>query len=66
MARQGRSKPFVWSTVYLVIMVGVIALATAVSVPSLFWKKCPKCGRRNSLDARTCKHCNAALPDDEP
>ena len=53
------------STIYLVIMVGIIALVTAVSVPSLFWKKCPACGKHNHLDAETCKACGAEFPEGE-
>jgi hypothetical protein len=45
-------------------MVGVIVLVTAISVPSLFWKKCSACGARNALDARACKQCHAPFPDE--
>jgi ribosomal protein L40E len=51
-------------TLYLVIMVGIIALVTAVSVPSLFLKKCPHCGKRNGLEARICRACGADLPEE--
>ncbi len=53
------------STLYLVIMVGIIALVTLVSVPSLFLRKCPECGKRNSLEAPVCRSCGAALPEEE-
>ena len=51
--------------VYLWVMVGIIALVTFISVPSLFLKKCPSCSRRNGLDAKICKACGAAFPEDE-
>jgi len=52
------------AAVYLAVMLGVIAVVTAVSVPSLFWKKCPRCGARNGLDNQTCKRCDAAFPEE--
>lgn len=51
--------------VYLWVMVGIIAVVTCISVPSLFWKKCPQCGKRNGLDATVCKACGADYPEDE-
>lgn len=53
------------STLYLTVMVGIITLITAISVPSLFLKKCPKCGKRNLLNLNVCKACGAELPDTE-
>jgi hypothetical protein len=50
---------------YLPVMLGIIALVTIVSVPSLFWKKCPSCGRRNILDAVTCQVCGAPFPEED-
>jgi len=47
-------------------MVGIIALVTLISVPSLFVKRCPKCGRRNFLDVRACKYCGAVFQENEP
>ncbi|HEX72428.1 MAG TPA: zinc-ribbon domain-containing protein [Candidatus Hydrogenedentes bacterium] len=52
-------------TLYLVVMVGIIAVITAISVPSLFFKKCPKCGRRNLLKATACSACGTELPPHE-
>lgn len=49
---------------YLVVMVGIIAVISAIAIPSLFFKKCPQCGRRNRLDANTCAACGAALPEE--
>jgi len=51
--------------IYLAVMLCVIAVVTALSVPSLFFKKCPRCGARNGLDAATCKRCDAAFPEEE-
>ncbi|MBW7864049.1 MAG: hypothetical protein GX580_17455 [Candidatus Hydrogenedens sp.] len=47
---------------YLAVMVGVITLVTLVSVPSLFTRRCPKCGARNRIEARHCRACGLALP----
>ncbi|HPC15161.1 MAG TPA: hypothetical protein P5318_05600 [Candidatus Hydrogenedentes bacterium] len=52
-------------TVYLTVMLGVIALACVVSIPSLFRKKCRKCGARNGIEARVCIQCGAPFPEDE-
>lgn len=54
------------ANIYLGVMLAIIALVTAVSVPSLFRKRCPRCGAKNSLDAKTCKKCTAVFPEDEP
>ena len=51
------------SALYLVVMLGIIALSCAASVPSLFFKKCAKCGRRNGIEASVCKHCGTAFPE---
>ena len=50
-------------SLYLIVMLGVILVATAVAVPSLFRKKCPKCGARNGLDAPACARCGAPFAD---
>jgi|GEM_PF-580929 len=50
---------------YLAVMLGIIAVVTGVSVPSLFRKKCPTCGARNGLDARMCKKCGAAFSEEK-
>lgn len=50
---------------YLAVMVGVIALMCAVTIPSLFRKKCSECGARNSLDAKECARCKAPFRDDD-
>lgn len=52
------------STVYLVVMLGIIGLLVAVIVPALFWKKCESCGARNIVDATSCARCGAPFPDD--
>lgn len=49
---------------YLALMLGIIGLITALSVPSLFRKKCPKCETRNGIEARTCKECGAPFPEE--
>ncbi len=51
--------------VYVTIMLAVISVCTLVSVPPLFFRKCPACGVRNFLEAHTCKGCKAPLPDDD-
>lgn len=51
--------------IYLAVMVGIIAVMTAVLVPALLWKKCPSCGTRNMLDARECKRCKQPFPADD-
>jgi len=53
------------STTYLAIMLGIIAVLTAVSVPSLLRKRCPKCGVKNALEAQRCKQCGFPFPDNE-
>ena len=52
-------------SVYLAIMLGVIAVMCAVTIPSLFRKKCSECGARNSLDAKECAKCKAPFRDDD-
>ncbi len=49
---------------YVAIMLVVIAVCTLVSVPPLFFTKCPHCGTRNFIEARNCKSCAAPLPCD--
>ena len=49
---------------YLAVMLGVIALIAILVIPSLFLKKCSKCGIRNSLDARICSSCGERFPED--
>lgn len=50
---------------YLAIMLVIIIGITVAVLPSLLTKKCPQCGTRNGLDARTCKKCGAAFPEDD-
>ena len=52
-------------TGYLMVMTGIIAVVTFVSVPSLFARKCPGCGKRNRVDARRCPGCGMELPPDD-
>ena len=49
---------------YLVVMLGIIVLVCAASVPSLFFKRCPNCSARNGIEARTCRKCGAAFPEE--
>lgn len=51
------------STLYLAIMLGIVIVVFVISVPVMMTKKCPECGRRNGLDAATCRHCQASLPE---
>ena len=53
------------ANLYLAVMVGIIALVSAISVPSLFSKRCPQCGKRNALDAHACKACGHSFPEGE-
>ncbi len=46
---------------YLYIMLGIIVVVTAVSVPSIFRPKCPKCANRNWVSAKQCGQCGAEL-----
>jgi hypothetical protein len=54
------------SVIYLAVMLGVIVVLTAVLVPALFLKRCSACGARNALDAKECRRCKQAFPDEEP
>ncbi len=49
---------------YLVVMLGIVALSVAVIVPAVFLKRCGECGARNGLDAQACRSCGWALSDD--
>jgi hypothetical protein len=49
---------------YVGIMLGVILVIALVVIPSLFRKKCQKCGARNALDAKVCVACRQAFPDE--
>jgi hypothetical protein len=55
----------VTANAYLLVMLSIIGLVSVISVPSLFLKKCPKCGKRNLLDAVRCKACQAEFPEEE-
>lgn len=48
---------------YLMVMMVIIALICAAIVPSLFFKKCAKCGRRNGIEAPVCKQCGTPFPE---
>jgi len=54
----------VFDKLYLAVMLGIIVVVFAASVPSLFRKKCRQCGAKNGLEARACKQCGAAFPED--
>ena len=50
----------------MAVVMGVIVVSFAIAVPSLLLKKCPRCGARNGLDARSCRNCQAPFADAEP
>jgi hypothetical protein len=52
------------SSVYLIVMAGIIITIAIVATPSLMTKRCLKCRRRNSLERDSCKFCNAEFPRD--
>lgn len=47
---------------YVALMLGIMAVVLMVTVPSLLWKKCEKCGDRNGLDATECRACEHPFP----
>lgn len=51
---------------YLIIMVGIVFVVAVLSIPTLFMKKCPNCGKRNFLEATVCKACHTPFPDEAP
>jgi ribosomal protein L40E len=51
------------SSLYVIVMMGVMILVTVVSVPALFFKKCPRCGVRNGIDAKKCRKCSEVFPE---
>lgn len=50
------------ASLYLTLMLGVVAVMVAIVVPSLLKKKCEKCGVRNGLDATACSTCEHPFP----
>ena len=52
------------ATMYVTIMLAIIAVCTLVSVPPLFFRKCLRCGTRNFIEARNCRSCETPLPHD--
>lgn len=50
---------------YVIVMLGIIVVVAAISAPALFTKRCPSCQTRNGLDAKSCRRCGAAFPNDE-
>lgn len=52
------------SALYVVIMLGIMALISAVTLPAMLWKKCPNCRKRNDLDAEQCTECETPFPKD--
>ena len=53
------------SALYLIIMLGVVAVVALISVPSLIRQKCHKCGARNSLEATHCIRCGVPFPRED-
>jgi hypothetical protein len=45
------------STLYLVVMVGIISIITAIALPVLVLKRCVHCGKWSSVDASQCRQC---------
>lgn len=52
-------------SLYLGIMLLVVFIVTAVSVPFMLTMRCPECGARNWLEARRCRKCDAPFPDED-
>lgn len=50
---------------YLAIMLAVIAVVAIVGALRLFRKKCPDCGKPNTLDASECVECGRVFEDTE-
>lgn len=50
---------------YAVVMVAVMALITAVTLPALLTMKCPQCNKRCSVDAKRCRRCGHTFPEDK-
>jgi ribosomal protein L40E len=44
-------------------MMSIIVVICAAVTPSLFFKKCAKCGVRNGVEASVCKACGAEFPE---
>jgi uncharacterized OB-fold protein len=51
--------------VYLIVMVAIVVVVSAVTMPSLFFKRCGKCGVRNFVDTTACKKCGEPFPAEE-
>ena len=45
------------SGLYLLLMLGTIAVLVIIIVPALTLKKCGSCGSQNILDAEMCRKC---------
>lgn len=50
---------------YVIIMLGLMALVGVACVPALLRKNCPACGARNRLDAVLCSKCRAPFSDED-
>jgi hypothetical protein len=50
------------STVYLILMVGIITVVAAVVTPALILKRCAHCGRRAFIDTPQCRGCGQPFP----
>jgi uncharacterized OB-fold protein len=44
-------------------MLSIIAVISVASVPSLFFRKCAKCGKRSGIESSNCKHCGEPFPE---
>lgn len=52
-------------SLYAVVMVAVMAVITAVTLPALLTMKCPQCNKRCSVDAKRCRRCGHTFPEDK-
>jgi hypothetical protein len=64
--RRIREKISVSTAVYVALMLGIIIVCCMLTIPVLLLKKCPSCGARNGLDAKTCKRCKTPFPEEPP
>lgn len=50
------------STLYLLLMVGIIAVVAAVVTPALILKRCAHCHARALIDTPRCRRCGQDFP----